>query len=185
MPAFGLLQQGKAVLLGQMPKEAEDQVAGDAEFRLAAFQRREDAVGDDAERHAARRMRLRIEEHLDMAHIVGRRALQVGPGEVVEIFLGAQNLHALVIEVEELLQVREIVGGLRLVQCLEAQVDPVARRQLHHQLGLEAAFDMQVKFSLGQALDEVALGHGSRRKRTLLGRPEQAYSAGPDCTDFR
>jgi hypothetical protein len=44
---------------------------------------------------------------------------------------------------------------------------------------------MQVEFSLGQALDEVAWGHGPRRTRSLRGRPEQAQSAGRDCTDFR
>ena len=31
---------------------------------------------------------LRVEEHLDVAHVVGMHALEIGPGEVVEILLG-------------------------------------------------------------------------------------------------
>ena len=50
---------------------------------------------------------LRIEEHLDVADIVRVRALEIGPGEVVEILLGDQHRHALIIDVEKVLQVAE------------------------------------------------------------------------------
>jgi hypothetical protein len=48
---------------------------------------------------------LRIEEHLDVADIVGARALQIGPSKIVEILLGDQDRHALIIDVEKVLQV--------------------------------------------------------------------------------
>ena len=69
------------------------------------------AVDHGRECDAARRVALRIEEHLDMPHIVGMRALEIGPGEIVEILLGDQHRHALIVDVEKILQVRELIGA--------------------------------------------------------------------------
>ena len=61
-------------------------------------------------RDAARRVALRIEEHLDMPDIVGVRALQIGESQIVEILLGEQHRHALIIDVEKILQVAKLIG---------------------------------------------------------------------------
>ena len=51
-------------------------------------------------------MALRVEKHFDVPHIVGVRALEIGPGEIVEILFRDQHGHALIIDVEKILQVR-------------------------------------------------------------------------------
>ena len=99
-------------------------------------------------------MRLRVKEHFHMAHIVSRRALQVGPCEIVKVLLVQQNRHALVIDVEEFLQVREGVCGLGLFERAEGGLDLVAFGNLHHQLRFKAALDVKVKLCLGQFSDE-------------------------------
>jgi len=53
---------------------------------------------------AAGGVTLRIEEHLDVPDIVGTGALQIGPRQIVEILVGDQYRHALVIDVEKILQ---------------------------------------------------------------------------------
>ncbi len=62
------------------------------------------------ESHAAGSVALRIEKHLHMPDIVGMRALQIGEGQVVEILLGEQHRHALIIDVEKVLQIAKLVG---------------------------------------------------------------------------
>ena len=87
-----------------MAQKAHDQAGADAELvaRLAAGARQ--AVHHRLERDAAAGVALRIEEHLDMAHIVGLGALEIGQGEVEEILLGDQHRHALIVDVEKVLQ---------------------------------------------------------------------------------
>ena len=57
------------------------------------------------EGNAAGRVSLRIEEHLDMPNVVGVRAFEIGPGEIVEILFRDQHGHALIIDVEKILKV--------------------------------------------------------------------------------
>ena len=99
-------------------------------------------------------MTLRIEEHLDMADIIGLAALEIGVGQVVEIRLGLQHRHALIIDIEEILQIGEIVGGLDLLQRLEWQVDLIALGKQHQLFRFQAPFQMKVKFCLGQGGDQ-------------------------------
>ncbi len=42
--------------------------------------------------------------------IVGLRALEIGPGEIKEVLLGDQHRHALVVDVQEILQLGELIG---------------------------------------------------------------------------
>ncbi len=57
---------------------------------------------------AAIGVRLRIEEDLGVDDVVGRRPVEIGGGEVAEIPLGPKHVGAAIIDVEEVLQVREL-----------------------------------------------------------------------------
>ncbi len=145
-----------------MAQEAHDEFGCDAQLFLAALQRRDYTISDSSKRHAALCMRLRIEEHLDMDDIVFLGALQIRESHVMEVLLGAQHIHALIIKVQEFLKIVEIIGRLGLFQRLERNLDLIALGQRHHHLRFETAFDVQVQLSLGQARDEIFVGgHGS------------------------
>ena len=53
------------------------------------------------EGNAAIGVGLRVEERLDVDDVLRLALLQVGPGQVVEVLLGAQHVGAGVVEVEE------------------------------------------------------------------------------------
>jgi hypothetical protein len=122
--------------------------------RSASFHARRQPVDHRAERHAAVGVGLGVEEDLGMGPAVGLQPAEIGQGQVLEVGLGEQDARALVIDVQEVLQVGERVGGADLVHRLERQDHPVALGQLEHQLGLEAALDVHVQLGLGQAADE-------------------------------
>lgn len=98
-------------------------------------------------------MPLRIEEDLDMADMVGMRALEIGPGQVIKILLLEQHAHTLIIDVKKVLQITEIIGLSDLLDAAERDGDAIALRQIEQHFGLERTFDMQVEFGLGQAGD--------------------------------
>ena len=99
-------------------------------------------------------MALRVEEHFNMADSVGLTALQIGVGQVVKVGFGLEHRHALIIDIEEVLQIGEIVGGFDLVQGLEWDVDFVAFSKLHQLFGFETALQVQVEFGLWQRGDQ-------------------------------
>src|SRR3546814_18553555 len=96
-------------------------------------------------------MALRIEEDLGMADVVLRDAAQVGQGEIVEILLGEQHRHALVVEVEKILQAGESIGRAQRLDVGVGQGNAVALSEGEHHLRLQRAFDVQVKLRLRQA----------------------------------
>jgi len=106
-----------------------------------------------AKRHAAPGVPLRIEENLDMPNMVVMRALEIGPGQVIEILAGQQHGHTLIIDIKEVLQIAEIICLPNIVNAGEGDIDPVALRQRKQHLGLERSFYMQVELGLGQAID--------------------------------
>ena len=99
-------------------------------------------------------MTLRVEEDFDVAHRVGMRARQIGGGQVIKVLLAVEDGHALIIDVEEILEVREGVGGAHFLDAREGDRDGVALREFEHQLGFERTLDMEVEFGLGQTGDE-------------------------------
>src|SRR5262249_31410578 len=106
------------------------------------------------DRDAAGDMSLGIEEHLHMPQALGVDPGEIGRGEVMEILLGPEHRHALVVEVEQILELGEAVS---LAQRLDGGVgkrDAVAGGELKHELGLEAALDMHVQLAFGQPFDE-------------------------------
>ncbi len=110
-----------------------------------------------------------------MDHAIGRRTIEIGFGQILEILLGAQHVGAGIIDVEEILEARELVGGADLLDACKGDRHLVPFREREHQLGLEAAFDVEMEFGLGQAGDEVVqIGHapnsGRARGFTQAGR---------------
>ena len=112
-------------------------------------------------------MGLRVEEYLGMAHIVGRRALEIGEGQILEVPARQEDVGPGVVDVEEVLQVGEVIGRAHRFDAVERNGHAVALRQFEHQLGFEAALDMEVQFRLGQAGDIGVKGHGRLRKRAF------------------
>ena len=102
-------------------------------------------------------MALRVEEHLDMAHIVGVGAFEIRKGEIEEIPLGDQHGHALIVDVEKVLQLPELIGAAQCLNRPERQGDAVASREREHQLGLEATLDVDVQLAFRQAADQLFL----------------------------
>ena len=139
----------------QVAQEAEDQTAGDAQLLLAILQRGGDAVEHHFERDATIGVGLRVEERFGVNHVLRLAAQQVGPGQVVEVLRGAQHIGALVIQVEEFLQIVEGVSLAQGFDVVPRQGDLVAFGQSEQQLRLQRAFQMQVQFGLGQGVEPV------------------------------
>ena len=85
---------------------------------------------------------------------VGVQPPEVGDRQILEVCFRLQHARALVVDVQEVLQVGEGIGRADRLDAVEGQGDAVALRQLEHQLGFEAALDVQMQFGLGQAADE-------------------------------
>ena len=133
-----------------MTQKAHDQACFDAELPAGIGNGAVQTADHGGEDNAARGVSLRIEEHLDVADIVGARALQIRPSKIVEILLGDQDRHALIVDVEKILEVAEAVGLAQGVHGFIRQPDAVPARQRTHQLRLQAAFDVNMQFALGQ-----------------------------------
>ena len=160
---LGGLQGGEGFVLAEMAQEAEDQARRHAQLRLRPVHARDQALDHDGEGHAPVGVGLGVEEDLGVAHIVGGGALEIGEGQILEVLTGQQHGRARVIDVEEVLQVREVIGRAHGLDAVVGDGDAVALRQFEHQLGLETALDVQVQFRLGQAGDEGVEGHGGLR----------------------
>ena len=112
------------------------------------------------DRIAAVGVGLGVEEDLGVASAVGGGAAEIGQRQVAEVGLGAQHVGALIVDVEEVLEIAEVIGRAERLDRGEGQGDAVAPGELEHLLGLEAAFDVQVQLSLRKAADEVGkVGH--------------------------
>ena len=148
-------------------------------------------------------MTLWVEEHLDVPHIVGARALQIGESQIVEILLRDQHGHALIIDVEKILQVAKPVGLAQRFNRGVGQADAVAAGEREHQLGFQAAFDVDMQFTFWQSwikswvscivcsfavvatIAEFPTSDLSRRiscrwRPTFIAPEQKLFSAGPD-----
>ncbi|MNQ47317.1 hypothetical protein D3C85_611540 [compost metagenome] len=117
------------LFFAQVAQEAEDQTAGDAQLLFAVLECSGDAVEHHFERYATVRVGLRVEEGFGVNHVLRLAAQQVGPGQVVEILGGAQYVGALVIQVQEFLQIVEGIGLAQGVDVAPRQGDLVALGQ--------------------------------------------------------
>ena len=83
---------------------------------------------------------------------------QVGGREIVEVLLGQQNAHALVVDPEEGRQIVEIVGGPHLLDRPVRQLDAVAPGEIELQLRLERPLHVHMQLSLRHAFYEARHG---------------------------
>ena len=149
-----------------MAEEAHDQLRRDAETQLGLAHPRKQALDRNREGQAAIGMRFGIEEDFRMHAGIGMQPREIGQGQLAEIILRLQHIRALIVDVEKILQVREGVGRPHLIDRPERDVDPVPPAQREHQFRLKRAFDVKVKFRLGNAANEgFGYGHGCLRVR--------------------
>ncbi len=141
---------------------------------------------DRAHLHAPGEVGLRVEEDLGVPHALRGGAGEVGVGEVLEVPLGAQDGHQLVVQVQEGLEVLEAVRLAQGVLVRVRERDTVAGGQREGQLGFEGAFDVEVQFSFGQGHQSIVrpfhrrFGTGTRvRSRATVSSP--AYPAARAC----
>src|SRR5215471_5108329 len=155
-PREGLLERLLGVLGREVAEEAEDEPRGDSQPLPFLGERAVNAADDCREGDSPRRVGLRVEEDLGVAHAVGLRAREVGRGQVEEVALLDEDLGPLVVDVEKRLEVAEPVGLAHLLRRGEAERDPVAPRELEHHLRLEGPLDMEMQLRLRYALRERA-----------------------------
>ena len=105
-----VVQRLQRLVLAQVAQEAQDQVAREAELALGPGAGARQAADHGADRHAARGVRLRVEEQLGADDVVGGGAAEVRHRHRLEVALVQQDAGAGVVDVEEALQVGERVG---------------------------------------------------------------------------
>ena len=111
---------------------------------FALFQGAAQARDHRPEVYAPARVGLRVEEDLGVAHALRGGLLEVRPGQLVEVPLVEQYPCALVVEVQEGLKVREVVGLANLPYGGVPERYPVASGHLEHHLRLQRTFDVNV-----------------------------------------
>jgi len=137
-----------------VPQEAQDQLAAQTEGSLGVLVGSEETRHDRIEADAPGRVGLRIEEDLGVDDVLRAGLAEVGHGEVVEVSLGQQDAHALVVHGEERGQIVEVVGGAHLLDRAVGQLQAIAGGELELQLRLQGALDVDVQLSLGNPRDE-------------------------------
>ncbi|MNM58562.1 hypothetical protein D3C81_697950 [compost metagenome] len=133
----GLIEGLLCFLFAEVAQETQDQPAADAQLFTTMPKRQADAIEHYLERDATIGVGLRVEERLGVNDVLRLAALQVGPGQVIEVLFGAQHVCAPVIEIEELLQVVEGIGAAQGLYIVPGQSDLVALGQGEQQLGLQ------------------------------------------------
>jgi hypothetical protein len=170
-PRLGHRQRRERGVFVEMPQKAQDQLRGQSVLGLGLRHSREQSFDHRPERDPAIGVRLWIEEDFGMHHPVRRRAIEIGGGKVAEIGLGLKHPGTGVIDVEKVLEVGEGIRRAHLFDRGVGDGDPVPLGQREHQLGLKAAFDMQVKLGFWQAGDEgVDVGYHAVQHRAGRGR---------------
>ena len=159
VPGLERVQHRQAFLLAAVPLHHRDEPAGDAVFIPCRRHGAEHAVHHRGDRHTAAGVALGAEEELRMQHAVGVRAAQVVARHVVEVLRRLQHAATVVVQVEEVLQVLEVVGGPQLLYRLPADGHAVAACQFDEALGFDRALDVHMELGLGQARHEVADVH--------------------------
>ena len=141
--------------LVEVAEEAHDEPRGESEPCLGVVERAPDAPDHGRERDAAVGVGLGVEEDLGVTHPLGVGAGKVGEREVEKVLLLEENAGPRVVDVEEVLEVREGVGRPHLFDGGIGQARSVALRNREHQVGFERALDVQVQLRLRQGGDEV------------------------------
>ena len=144
--------------------------------------RRQHTIHDNVDRHAALGEALRADEDLGTHHRIGMCAAEIGAGDLVEIALLLQDATALVIEIEERLQITEAVCGTQCLRAVPARSQSVADGDRQQMFGLDAAFQVHMQFGLRQAVDEgVQDRHSDRQFARLRDRRLSGAGGGPEA----
>ena len=164
---LGLVQHGHAGFFAEVAQKAHDQARAHAPLRLRRVQRTAYAVVNGGKGNAAVGVRLRVEKDFGVHDAVGVGALEVGPGQVVEVLLGLQHARTGVVQVQKGLQAVELVSITQRVDAGIRQGNAVTRGQGKHQLRLQRAFNMQVQLGFGQRRNQrvYGVGHGGLSAR--------------------
>ena len=104
------------------------------------------AINYRFKRDAARGVRLQIEENFGVHYVVLLATQQVSPSEVEKVLLVDQNVGALVVNIEERLQIRKLVGRTHFIRGRKGNRNLVTLGEVEHQFRLQRPFNVQVKF---------------------------------------
>ena len=148
------LQCREGVGFVEVAQEAQDQRDTHAVPRLRLGDGIEQPAHHRVERDAACGVRLRIEHDFGVNDAIGGGTVEIGGGKVAEILGLDQDVGALIVDIEEILQPGEAVRRAHLVDRREGDGDLVALGEREHQFGLQRPFDVEVQLRLGQAGDE-------------------------------
>ena len=137
-----------------MAQKTQDQAGTDTQSGLGIGQGTADAVNHGGKRYPAPGVGLRVEKDLGMTHVLGKRPLQIGPGQVVEVLHFNKCVGAGIINIEKILEVGKPVSRLHFFNRGIGQFDTVASGYGKHQLRLQRTLDMQVQLCLRQGGDK-------------------------------
>ena len=173
---LGLRQGRKCFLFAQVAQETHQQPICDVKLRLTLFERTFNTVEHGLKFDPPHGVALGVKKDLNVADLVGFCAFEIGPGQVEKVLLGQQHRHALIINIKEILKVREIICRPNRFDRIKRDRHPIALRQLKQQLRLERTLDVQVQLGLGQAVNQRGAGirirHGRDAGRAALaGQP--------------
>ncbi len=141
----------------------------DSKFTPTCGERLRDPVDDRGEGHAARCVRLRIEENLYMYDSLFVGFAQVRPGERVKIFFVAQHCRARVIHIEKGLQIGKLIGVLQRLHRGIPQFYCMLLGEVEHHLRFERALDVQMQLRFRKRANEVFDGmHGIRSSALIV-----------------
>src|SRR5579859_1920330 len=119
-------------------------------------------------------MRLRIEKHFNISHILTRRLLQIVRCQIVEILLFQQDSHSVVVDSEERGEGIELI---RLADFLGSRVrkfNAISLGENKFSFRRKRSFDMEVEFDFWEAVDKgvhdkgVGTDRQSQRRMILL-----------------
>ncbi|GAA4854623.1 hypothetical protein GCM10023201_55750 [Actinomycetospora corticicola] len=127
------------------------------------------------DRDATGEVGLRVDEQLDVAHPGRRGPRQVRLRHRREVRRLPEHRHVRVVEVEEVLEVVEGVAGAQVLEVAVGQGHPVPLGQLHDQLGLERALDVDVQLDGGRGVGHAG-DPGSRATGSMQALPRRAGS---------
>ena len=174
-----LFQRGKGVFLAEMAQETQNQRAGDTQlgtrFHAGAVQ----AAHHGFHGHAARSMRLRVEEKLGVRYVIHSCSRKVGAAQIVKILFMQQHAGTGVVDVEKALQVGEGVGAAQRFNAGVGQLHAIALGQGKDHLGLQRAFNVDVQLRLGHGTQQC--GQALRRDGGNFEHRQSPEVAQPLC----
>jgi hypothetical protein len=132
----------------EMAQEARNEPPGDPQLFASLLKGPVDAGNDRLESDASSQVGLGVEEDLGVSDTLVRGSLEIGHREVKEVELGYQDGAAVVVEIEERLEIVEYIGAAGTRYVLVVRGHAVANGELEHQLGFQRSFDVDVELGL-------------------------------------